>query len=363
MGIPIISLLFTMSRKLLLSFVSKANFQDAFSDEVPSDLHPIRGIKHHIDFILGAALPNKLTYRSNPNETKEIQKQVSDLLFKGCPIPILLVPKKDGTWGMCVDWQAINKIIVKYRHHIPRLDDMLDKLHGSCYFSKIDLKSGYHQIRIREGDEWKTAFKTKYELYGWLVIPFGLTNVPSTLMLLMNHELHSFLGKFVVVYFYDILIYNKSLKEYLEHLRSVLHMLRKEKLYANFDKCSFCTEQVIFLGFVNSSKGVKVDEKKDFSTPVTPLIEIMKKSVRFKWEEEQERTFNSLKEKLTNAPLLVLPNFTKSFEIESDASGMDIGAVLMQEGHPIAYFSEKLSGATLNYPTYDKELYALVRSL
>jgi hypothetical protein len=297
---------------------------------------------------------------------------------------------------MCTDCRAVNNITIKYRHPIPRLDDLLDELFGACLFSKIDLKSRYHQIRIREGDEWKTAFKTKYGLYEWLVMPFGLTNAPSTFMRLMNHVLREFLGKFVVVvvYFDDILIYSKNLEDHCIHLRAVLQVLRQENLYANLEKCVFCTDHVIFLGFIVSSKGVHVDESKvkaiqewptpknvsevrsfhglasfyrrfvkDFSTLAAPLNEIVKKEVGFKWGEKQEQAFAALKEKLTQAPILALPNFSKSFEIECDASNVGIGAVLMQEGHPIAYFSEKLKRAALNYSTYDKELYALVRAL
>jgi hypothetical protein len=377
-------------------------YEDVFPNDVPSGLPPIRGIEHQIDFVPGATIPNRPAYRSNPEEKKELQRQVEELLAKGhvresmspCAVPVLLVPKKDGTWRMCVDCRAINNITVKYRHPIPRLDDMLDELHGSCIFTKIDLKSGYHQIRMKEGDEWKTAFKTKYGLYEWLVMPFGLTNAPSTFMRLMNPALRAFLGRFVVVYFDDILVYSKSLDEHIDHLHCVLTVLRKEKLYANLKKCSFCLDKVVFLGFVVGAKGIAVDEEKvkaikewptpksitevrsfhglasfyrrfvkDFSTLAAPLTEIVKKSVGFKWGSWQDRAFIEIKERLCGAPLLALPDFSKTFEIECDASGIGIGAVLMQEKRPIAYFSEKLNGAALNYPTYDKELYALVRAL
>ncbi|XP_030963446.1 uncharacterized protein LOC115984553 [Quercus lobata] len=305
-------------------------YEDMFPNDVPSGLPPIRGIEHQIDFVPGATIPNRLAYRSNSEKTKELQRQVEELLTKGhvresmssCTVPVLLVPKKDGTWRMCVDCRAINNITVKYRHPIPRLDDMLDELHGSCVFTKIDLKSGYHQIRMKEGNEWKTAFKTKYGLYEWLVMRFSLTNAPSTIMRLMNHALHAFIGRFVVVYFDDILVYSKNLDEHIDHLHCVLAFLRKEKLYANLKKCSFCMDKVVFLSYVVSAKGIEVDVEK---------VKAIKE-----WPTPKSIT-----------------------EIKCDASRIGIGAVLMQEKRPIAYFSEKLNGAGLNYPTYDKELYAL----
>ncbi|WVZ84898.1 hypothetical protein U9M48_031868 [Paspalum notatum var. saurae] len=210
----------------------------------------------------------------------------------------------------------------------------------------------------------------------------------------MNHVLRTFIGKFVVVYFDDILIYSESLNKHIEHIKCVLAVLRNECLYANLAKCNFCTDKVVFLGFVVSAHGVEVDEEKikavrewkppqnvsqvqsflglagfyrrfvkGFSAIATPINELTKKDVPFKWGEAEEKAFEELKKKLTTAPLLALPDFGKTFEIECDASGVGIGGVLMQEGRPIAYFSEKLSGPTLNYSIYDKELYALVRSL
>ncbi|KAK1616665.1 hypothetical protein QYE76_022182 [Lolium multiflorum] len=377
-------------------------FSDVFPEEVPAGLPPLRGIEHQIELIPGASLPNRAPYRTNPEETKEIQKQVQALLDKGyirislspCAVPVILVPKKDGTWRMCVDCRAINNITIRYRHPIPRLEDMLDELSGVVVFSKIDLRSGYHQIRMKEGDEWKTAFKTKFGLYEWLVMPFGLTNAPSTFVRLMNHVLRDFIGKFVVVYFDDILIYSRNESDHTIYIRHVLQVLRDNKLYGNLEKCIFCKDKVIFLGYVVSKHGVEVDVSKieaiqnwptpmnvsqvrsfhglagfyrrfvpNFSTIAAPLNDLTKKGVVFEWGAAQDHAFDELKRLLTSAPLLALPDFNKQFEIECDASGIGIGGVLMQEGRPIAYFSEKLSGAKLNYPIYDKELYALIRVL
>jgi hypothetical protein len=213
---------------------------------------------------------------------------------------------------------------------------------------------------MKLGDEWKTAFKTKFGLYEWLVMPFGLTNAPSTFMRLMNEVLRSFIDKFVVVYFDDILIYTKSLDEHSEHLRVVFGAVCEARLFANLEKCTFCTDRVAFLGYVVTPQGTEVDEAKieaikswsipatltqlrsflgvvgfyrrfvrDFSTIAAPLNDLLKKSVSFYWGAAQEHSFNTLIDKLTHAPLLQLPNFGKTFELECDASGIGIGGVLL----------------------------------
>ena len=376
-------------------------FSDVFPQELPEGLPPLRGIEHQIDLIPGSQIPNKPIYRTNPQEALELQKQVDEILAKGyvresispCVVPTLLVPKKDGTWRMCIDSRSVNNITIKYRFPIPRIDDMLDELTGAQWFSKIDLRSGYHQIRMKEGDEWKTAFKTKYGLYEWLVMPFGLTGAPSTFMRLMNEILRPFLGKFVVVYLDDILIYSKELEEHFRHLRLVFKVLREQRLYGKLEKCHFLSQEISFLGFIINREGVKADPKKieaikdwptpnsitqvrsfhglasfyrrfihNFSSIMAPITECTKKR-EFQWTQGAQRAFELIKEAMCRAPVLKLPDFTQPFEVECDASGKGIGVVLTQGGRSVAFFSEKLNQSRLNYSTYDKEFYAMVRAL
>ena len=308
--------------------------------------------------------------------------------------PILLVQKKNKTFRMCVDYRALNKLTVKNRYPIPRADDLLDKLKGGKIFSKIDLKSGYHQVRMHPNDIFKTAFRTQFGHYEYLLMPFGLTNAPATFARMMNRI---FLNHqdFVIVFFDDILVFSHSEREHEKHLRSVFKLLKENKLYANLDKSSFFQEEIEYLGHIVSNDGIKVDPRKiiairDWPTPkivhdvrsflglsgfyrkfvrnfsliALPMTVLLRKKTKFHWGESQQQSFERLKNLLTHAPILQLPDFsTPFFLVVTDASGSGIGAVLMQEDHPIAFESRKLKPSELNYSTYDKELLAVVHAL
>lgn len=202
-------------------------------------------IKHSIDLTPGAPLTNWLEYRRSLLENEEIKHHIQELLQKGhirpssspCGSPIVLVQKKDGTWRLCIDYRALNKITVWNRYLIPRIDDLLDQLRGSKCFSKIDLKSGYHQVPIEQTDVWKTTFKSKEGVFKWLVMPFGLTIAPTTLMRMMDNLLRPFTNYFVVVYLDDILIFSRRWEEHLQHIQQVLNTLQQHQLYANLEKC------------------------------------------------------------------------------------------------------------------------------
>ena len=274
---------------------------------------------------------------------------------------------------MCVDSRVVNKITIEYRFPIPRLDDLLDQLYGASIFSKIDLRSGYHQILMNEEDEWKTAFKTQDGLYEWMVMPFELSNAPNTFMRFMNHILKSFSGNFVVVYFDDILIYSKNSMEHLEHLRQLFSILKKQQLFSNLKKCDFYAEKIIFLGYVVTKDGIEMDRSKievitNWPTPslihyvrsfhelisfymrfirgfssIMALVTECIKGDKFKWTSVAEESFELIKKKVTEAPCLALPDFNIVFKEECDASQVGIGVVLSQEGRPISFFSEKLN--------------------
>ncbi|GJR79174.1 putative reverse transcriptase domain-containing protein [Tanacetum coccineum] len=295
---------------------------------------------------------------------------------------------------MCIDYRELNKLTVKNRYPLPRIDDLFDQLQGSSVYSKIDLRSGYHQLRIREEDIPITAFWTRYGHYEFQVMPFGLTNAPAVFMDLMNRVCKPYLDKFVIVFIDDILIYSKNKEEHEKHLKIILELLKKEQLYAKFSKCDFWLESVQFLSHVINNKGVHVDPAKveairNWSAPTTPtevrqflglagyyrrfiegfsliskpLTKLTQKNKKYEWGTEEDEAFQTLKQKLCFAPILALPEGAENFVVYCDASYKGNGVVLMQRETVIAYASRQLKKHEENYTTYDLELGAVVFAL
>ncbi|GKE17001.1 putative reverse transcriptase domain-containing protein [Tanacetum coccineum] len=316
-------------------------------------LPPVRQVEFQIDLIPGAAPVARAPYRLAPSEMQELSNQLQELADRGFIRPstlpwgalVLFVKKKDGSFRMCIDYRELNKLTVKNRYPLPRIDDLFDQLQGSSVYSKIDLRSGYHQLRVRDEDIPKTAFRTRYGHYEFQVMPFGLTNAPAVFMDLMNRVCKPYLDKFVIVFIDDILIYSRNKEEHADHLRIILELLRNEKLYAKFSKCDFWISIVQFLGHLIDSQGLHVDPA---------MIEA---------EEDQESALYMIKQKLYESPILALPEGNDDFVVYYDASLQGLGAVLMQKEKVIAYASRQLKPHEENYTTHDLELGAVVFAL
>jgi hypothetical protein len=244
-------------------------FPDVFPEELPG-MPPDRGIEFVIELKPGTATVYKTPYGMATPELAELKEHIKELLEKGFihpsstpwGAPVIFVPKKDGTQRFCMDYCALNEVSIKNKYPLPKIDDLFDQLHGACVFSKIDLRSGYHQLKIRECDIPKTAFVSRYGLYEYTVMPFGLTNAPAYFMYPMNKVFMEYLNKFVMVFIDDILVYSRSEEEHEGHLRLVLQKLREHRLYAKLSKCEFWMKQVAFLGHVISKGGIYVDPSK-----------------------------------------------------------------------------------------------------
>ncbi|GJR33796.1 putative reverse transcriptase domain-containing protein [Tanacetum coccineum] len=377
------------------------HFPEVFPGDLPG-LPPARPVELQIYLIPGAAPVARAPYRLAPSEMKGLSEQLQELSDKGFirpssspwGAPFLFVKKKDGSFRMCIDYRELNKLTVKNRYPLSRIDDLFDQLQGSIIYSKIDLRLGYHQLRVRDQDIPKTTFQTRYGYYEFQVMPFGLTNAPAVFIDLMNRVCKPYLDKFVIVFIDDILIYSKDKKEHEEHLKAILELLKKEKLYAKFSKCEFWIPKVQFLGHVIDSRGIHVDPAKiesikDWASPKTPteirqflglagyyrrfiegfskiaksMTKLTQKGIKFDWGEKEENAFQLIKQKLCSAPILALPEGSEDFVVYCDASHKGLGVVLMQREKVIAYASRQLKIHEKNYTTHDLELGSVVFAL
>lgn len=381
--------------------------ESMFVSELPSGLPDLLLNREVVPIEPGAQPPCSRIWRHSPAEQKEVAEHVEGLLTKGLiqpstspyGAPILFAKKKDGTLRMCIDYRGINRITIKNKYPLPRIDDLLDRLQGAKYFSSLDLCSAYHQIRLVDSDVPKTAFRCHLGSYEYKVLPFGLTNAPSHFQTVINQVLGGSEGgeelrKFVCVYLDDILIFSKTPEDHLRHLNIVLKRLREHRFYVKLKKCEFNKPEVKFLGHIVSAKGVKPDPAKvqsimewpaprdvselrsflglanyfrkfinHYSQIAAPLTDLLKHSA---WpsvlSDAALHAFGALKHALISAPVLALPDFTKPFEVLCDASIQGIGAMLLQDGHPVAYESRKLTPAERNYTTTEQELLAVIHA-
>ncbi|KAJ9512355.1 hypothetical protein QJQ45_012867 [Haematococcus lacustris] len=335
-------------------------------------------------------------------EHDELRRQITDLLAKGLiepssspfAAPVLFVQKKSGELRMCIDYRQLNKITIRDQYPLPRIDDLFDQLAGKTVFSSLDLQAGYHQIRIPAEDVPKTAFRTPEGHYQFKVLCFGLTNAPATFQRVMNEAFAEVINDCALVYLDDILVMSENTEEHLVHLRRVFDLLRKNKFYAKLSKCEFMKRTLMFLGHIISAQGISVDPCKvtaisnwpvptslktlqsflgaanyvrkfvhNFSTIAAPLTNLTgpkKDSFPWKaWPQAELDAFNALNQAISNVPMLKLPDHSKPFQVHCDASLEGIGAVLMQDGYPLAYYSRKLIPAEVNYTTGEQELLAL----
>lgn len=384
----------------------KEEFSDVIRDELPREIEYRGSIRHSIDVIPGSSPTYRRPYKLTCEEKEELNRQIDELIASGriypttspYGAPVLFVKKKDGSKRLCCDCRQLNERTVKSRFPLPLIEELFDNLRGSKWYSSLDLIAGYHQIPVVEEDQQKTAFVTYQGQYAWRVMPFGLTNAPSTFQMIMNDTLREFIGKFVLVYLDDILIYSTSKEQHLYHLRLVLQRLRQVKLYAKDKKCSFFKEQVKFLGHVIDKDGIHMDTDKlkamlEWPTPKTPkdakrflglagyyrkfvehFSDIARPLHRFaakkeSWGDAQELAFQELKNELVSDKVLRPFDGTKKIRVTTDASNEAIGAVMeLVDEHgkvigPTGYYSLALVGYQTRWPIRDKELFAVFQTL